>query len=242
VPFEALLDSNGHYLIEHATIVRSLGQDSQSRLRSDTGISADLPALVVGSTASSPADGLIPLPDVAAEADAVARDFHSALVLDGGEATLSAIRGALPGAAVFHFAGHSLAASERSGLLLEGSSEDGRSNAPRLLDANFVRRLHPQSLQLAVLSACSTASGSGGSSGFDSVTDAFLRAGVPHVVASRWAVDSTEARGFVQDFYHNALSGQTVSEAIRLTSRKMLANPRTFHPYYWSAFAAYGRP
>ena len=113
---------------------------------------------------------------------------------------------------------------------------------PRLMDATVVRQLRLQSLQLAVLSACSTASGSGGSSGFDSVTDALLRAGVPHVVASRWAVDSTATRGFVQDFYRNALFGQTISDAIRLTSRKMLANPRTSHPYYWSAFAAYGRP
>jgi CHAT domain-containing protein len=115
-------------------------------------------------------------------------------------------------------------------------------NTPRLMDANVVRHLQLQNLQLAVLSACGTASGGTGSNGFDSVTDALLRAGVPHVVASRWAVDSTETRGFVQDFYRNALSGQTVSEAIRLTSRNMLANPRTSHPYYWSAFAAYGRP
>jgi CHAT domain-containing protein len=57
VPFEALLDSNDHYLIERAPVVHSLGQDSQTRLRSDTGISADLSALVVGSTASSSADG-----------------------------------------------------------------------------------------------------------------------------------------------------------------------------------------
>jgi CHAT domain-containing protein len=55
-------------------------------------------------------------------------------------------------------------------------------------------------------------------------------------------VDSAETRGFVEDFYHNTLAGQTVSDATRLTSRKMLANPRTSHPYYWSAFAAYGRP
>ena len=240
VAFEALLDSNDRYLIERAPIVHSLGQDSQARLRSDTGISADLPALVVGSTASSPADGLIPLPDVAAEADTVASGFHPARVLKGGEATLSAIRSELPGAAVFHFAGHSLATSERTGLLLEGG--DGRANAPRLMDATAVQQLHLQGLQLAVLSACSTASGSGGSSGFNSVTDALLRAGVPHVVASRWAVDSAETRGFVQDFYHNALSGQTISDAIRLTSRKMLSNSRTAHPYYWSAFAAYGRP
>jgi len=242
VPFEALLDSNDHYLIERAPMVHSLGQDSQTRLRDDTSISSDSPALVVGSTTSSSADGLIPLPDVAAEADTVADSLRSAHVLKGGAATLSAIRGALPGAAIFHFAGHSLATPERTGLLLEGNSEDGRSNAPRLMDANVVRQLQPQRLQLAVLSACSTASGSGGSSGFNSITDAFLRSGVPHVVASRWAVDSAETRGFVQDFYHNALSGQTISEAIRLTSRKMLAATRTSHPYYWSAFTAYGRP
>jgi CHAT domain-containing protein/tetratricopeptide (TPR) repeat protein len=239
VPFEALLDSSDHYLIERAPIVHSLGRDSDARLRKDGPISADLPALVVGSAASSQAEGLVPLPDVAAEADTVARGFHSARVLKGGEATLSALRSELPAAAVFHFAGHALAAPERSGLLLDGG--DGKANIPRLMGATVVRQLRLQSLQLAVLSACSTASGSGGS-GFDSVTDALLRAGVPHVVASRWAVDSTETRGFVQDFYRNALSGQTVSDAIRLTSRNMLANPRTSHPYYWSAFAAYGRP
>jgi len=239
VPFEALLDSSDHYLIERAPIVHSLGQDSQARLRTDTGISRDLPALVVGSTASSPADGLIPLPDVSAEADAVASGFHSVRVLRGEEANLSAVRNELPMAAVFHFAGHSLAAPQSMGLLLE---REGKANGPRLLDAAALRQLRLQRLQLAVLSACSTASGSGGSSGFDSVTDALLRAGVPHVVASRWAVDSAETRGFVEDFYHNALSGQPVSGALRQTALKMLANPRTAHPYYWSAFSAYGRP
>ena len=241
VPFEALLDSNDHYLIERLPIVHSLGRDSQARLRSDTRISANLPALVVGSTASSSADGLVPLPDVALEADAVASDFHpAARVLKGGEATLSAIRSELPGTAVFHFAGHSLAGPQKTGLLL--ARGDGQASAPRLMDASVVRQLHLQGLQLAVLSACSTASGSGGFNGFDSVTDALLRAGVPHVVASRWAVDSAGSQRFVQDFYQNALSGQTVSDAIRLTSRNMLANPRTSHPYYWSAFAAYGQP
>jgi CHAT domain-containing protein len=240
VPFEALLDSHDHYLIERVPIVHSLGQDSQAPLRNETRISADLPALVVGSTAASPADGLIPLPDVSAEAAAVASGFHSARILRGEQATLGAVRNELPRAAVFHFAGHSLAAPQRTGLLLEGG--DGKANVPGLMDANAVRRIQLRNLQLAVLSACSTASGSGGSSGFDSVTDALLRAGVPHVVASRWAVDSAETRGFVEDFYHNALSGQPVSGALRQTALKMLANPRTAHPYYWSAFSAYGRP
>lgn len=240
IPFEALVDSNGHYLVERAPVVHSMGQDSQARLHRDTGISAEGPALVVGSTASSAADGLIPLPDVAAEADGVASGFHSARVLKGEEATLSAVRSQLPGAAVFHFAGHSLAAPAGTGLMLEAS--DGKARASALMDADAVRHLRLQGLQLAVLSACGTASGGGGSSGFDSVTDAFLRAGIPHVVASRWAVDSAATRGFVEDFYRSALSGQSVSEAVRIASRNMMTNPRTSHPYYWSAFAAYGRP
>jgi CHAT domain-containing protein len=239
VPFEALLDSHDHYLIEREPIVHSLGQDSQARLRADSGISASLSALVVGSTTSSTADGLIPLPDVAAEADTVSSSFHSATVLKGGEATFNAVRDELPRAAVFHFAGHSLATPDKTGLMLAGET---RTDTPLLLGADVLRRVKLSSMQLAVLSACSTAAGSGGSSGFNSVTDALLRAGVPHVVASRWAVDSVEARAFVEDFYRNALAGQPVSDAIRLSSRKMLSNPRTAHPYYWSAFAAYGRP
>jgi CHAT domain-containing protein len=219
VPFEALLDSDGRYLVERWPIVHSLGQDSEARLRNVGPISAGLSALVVGSTASSPADGLIPLPDVA---------------------TLNAVREVLPSAAVFHFAGHSLSTPDKAGLMLING--EARTDIPVLLDADALRRLKLPSMQLAVLSACSTASGSGGSGGFNSVTEALLRAGVPHVVASRWAVDSVEARVFVEDFYRNALSGQSVSDAIRLTSRKMLSNPRTAHPYYWSAFAAYGRP
>jgi len=240
VPFEALLDSNGHYLIERWPIVHSLGQDSDARLRNVGPISADLSAVIVGSTASSPADGLIPLPDVAAEADTVASGFHSASVLKGGDASLNAVRSALPAAAVFHFAGHSLSTPDKAGLML--ISGPAHTDSLVVLDADALRRLKLPSMQLAVLSACSTASGSGGSGGFNSVTEALLRAGVPHIVASRWAVDSVEARAFVEDFYRNALSGQSVSDAIRLTSRKMLSNPRTAHPYYWSAFAAYGRP
>jgi len=245
IPFEALLDSNNHYLIERASIVHSLGQDSQELLRSrdtnNTGISSDLPALVVGSTASSKQDGLVPLSDIADEASTVAAGFHSVRVVQGREATLGAIRSDLSGTAIFHFAGHALAGPQRTGLLVEGEgARDGRSATVTLLDATAVRQLSLQSLQLAVLSACNTASSGRGSSGFDSVTDAFVRSGVPHVVATRWAVDSTET--FIADFYRNALSGQNVSEAIRSASRKMLADPRTSHPYYWSAFAAYGRP
>jgi len=180
------------------------------------------------------------LPDVAAEADTFANGFHSPSVLKGEQATFKAVRNELPSAAVFHFAGHSLSTPDKAGLML--MQGEAHSDTPLVLDADALRQLKLPRMRLAVLSACSTTSGSGGSGGFNSVTEALLRAGVPHVVASRWAVDSVEARAFVEEFYRNALSGQSVSDAITLTSRKMLSNPRTSHPFYWSAFAAYGRP
>jgi CHAT domain-containing protein len=255
VPFEALVDAKNHYLIERWPVVHSLGQDFDARLRNDNDndnngnnnndagpISARMPLLVVASTASSQEEGLPPLSGVAEEADAVASGFHSPRVLKGSEATLRAVKEDLPSAAVFHFAGHSLFTPDRSGLLLENANADAgsRTGPPSLLDAAAVRKLNVGNMELAFLSACNTESGAGSSGGINSVTEALLRAGVPHVVASRWEV--VETRGFIDDFYRSALSGQSVSEAIRGASRKMLADPRTAHPYYWSAFAAYGRP
>jgi CHAT domain-containing protein len=199
LPFEALMDASGHYLIERGPIVRSPGPYAEARMHPDIAISPDLPALVVGSAASSPDTGLFVVPNVLAGADAVASGFHSPRVLAGPEATLAAITKALPSAAVFHFAGHAVTTSNHTGLLIEG--RDARTGAPLLLDANVVRHLNLQNMQLAV-----------------------------------------GANAFVDDFYRSLLSGQPVSNATRLTSRKMLLNPGTAHPYYWAAFAAYGRP
>ncbi|MGB6385337.1 MAG: CHAT domain-containing protein [Terriglobales bacterium] len=240
LPFEALLDAGGHYLIDRGPIVHSPGSYAEAGMHPETPISPDLPALVVGSAASSPDAGLFALPNVAAGADKVASGFRSPRVLKGPEATLGAIAKALPAAAVFHFAGHAITTSNGTGLMLAG--RDVHTGAPLLLDAAILRNLDLQNMQLAVLAACSTDSGEGGSRGFDSVAEALQTSGVPHVVASRWAVDSVEANAFADSFYRSLLSGQPVSYATRLTSLKMLLNPRTIHPYYWAAFAAYGRP
>lgn len=240
VPFEALIDSSGHYLIERAPIVHSLGQNADALLHEDVSISHDQHALILASTAASQDAGLVPLPDVSAEADAVSRDFHSSIVLKASDATVKAVEQKLPGVGIFHFTGHSVASQNGDALLLQAN--DPQKGTLGLLTADELRRLNPRHLELAVLSTCYTKSGSDGSRGFNNIAAALQRAGVPHVVASRWAVDSVETRRFIEDFYRNTLAGQPVSEAIRETSRGMMADARTSHPYYWSAFSAYGRP
>jgi CHAT domain-containing protein len=240
LPFEALMDASGHYLIEREPIVHSPGLYTEARMHSETAISRQLPALVVGSDASSPEAGVFSASNVLAGADTVARDFHLPRLLEGPQATLSAITKAMPLAAVFHFAGHAVTTPDDTGLLTE--DKNIRTGVPVLLDANAVRHLNLRNMQLAVLAACSTDSGEGGTRGFDSVAQALQTSGVPHVVASRWAVDSVEASIFADSFYGDVLAGQPVSAATRLTAQKMLLDPHTAHPYHWAAFAAYGRP
>jgi len=240
VPFEALLDANGHALIERWPIVHSLGEYSEERMQSDGTISPAQHALVVASTTSSQSQDLIPLPDVEAEAAMVAAGFRSADVLKAQDATLEAVTARLPSAGIFHFTGHSLASPQHAGLVLAGPQD--KSEAPSLLEASYLRRLDLQFLQLVVLSTCSTESGPDVASGFGNITEAFERSGVPHVVASRWAVDSIETRRLMQTFYHQVLSGQAVSAALRSSAQQMLSDPHTTHPYFWAAFAAYGQP
>jgi CHAT domain-containing protein/cytochrome c-type biogenesis protein CcmH/NrfG len=240
VPFEALIDASGHYLIERAPIVHSLGRNADASLHAEIPISTSLHALIVGSAAASGREGLVPLPDVLAEAEAVAVDFPSSDLIKGADASLAAVERELPTAAVFHFSGHSLASTNGTGLMLTSAKAPQR--APVLLSADKLRRLDLHNMQLAVLSTCNTESGRDGARGFNSIAEALERSGVPHVVASRWAVDSFQTQRFVEDFYQRALSGKPVSEAIRETSRRVMADSRTAHPYYWSAFSAYGRP
>lgn len=240
VPFEALLDSTGHYLMERAAVVHSLGQNTDAELREARMITPELHALIVASEASPQAEGLVPLPDATAEADAVAGDFRSPTLLKASAATLSAVESELSGAAIFHFTGHSLAKPNGAALVL-GTGRQPRESAA-LLNGSQLRRLNLHNLQLAVLSTCNTESANDGARGFSSIAEAFERAGVPRVVASRWAVDSAVTREFMESFYRNVLSGQPVSEAMRQASRAMMADPRTAHPYYWAAFSAYGRP
>ena len=256
LPFEALVDSTGRYLVQRGSIVHSPGPYAEAEMHPETTITRDSPALVVGSDASSPEAGLFVIPDIAAGADAIARGFHTSSELNGSEVTLATVTKGLSEAAVFHFAGHATDNFSHTGLMLRSGdrqistpalagapAHSGASSlAPVFLDAKAVRSLDLQKMQLALLAACSTDAGVDGSRGLDSVAQALQTSGVPHVVASRWAVDSVEARVFASGFYNAVFSGEQVSGATRLMSQRMMSNPQTAHPFYWAAFAAYGRP
>jgi CHAT domain-containing protein/tetratricopeptide (TPR) repeat protein len=233
IPIEALLDPHDRYLGDNASVVSSLGFYYYSRLRSDVQFSPAWSALVVSVPDSEMVgESLSPLSDAMQEAESVAAIFgRGAHILKGSDATLLAVRRELPAVDVFHFVGHATASVQRTGLLLSDT----------ILDPTMLRTNQLQNLQLAVLSACDTARGTGGRyDDVDSFARAFIHARVPHVVASRWSVQSAATTTFMNDFYRALLSGATVSASLREAEADLRSRPETRHPYYWSAFGAFG--
>jgi len=233
LPFDALLDAHNHYLGERGPIVSSLGIYFRPDSRQFAPITANSIALVAAVPAPSakiepPA---LPLPDAESEGEVVARDFNSARLLTGNAATVDAILSQLPEASVFHFAGHAITSTEQSGLLLSDA----------VLSASSLRRIPLPRMQLAVLSACDTQDGStAGTYDANSLVRIFLRAGVPHVVASRWDVDSVATRQFMTLFYRALLNGSSVAQSTHDAQSGLRSLPGMAHPYYWSAFTAFG--
>jgi CHAT domain-containing protein len=201
-------------------------------------IGTQTPALVV-SVPSSPDEDVLPLADAESEARAVADSFHSAHWLKGPVATVAAIRHELGHAVVFHFSGHAVSSPEMTGLLL--AERDSRTGHARLLNASTLDAEAARNIQLAVLSACDTDRGNDPHlSGNEGVTQTFLRYGIPHVVASRWNVDSSQTVILMRWFYQRLTAGDSVPNSLHFAQLALLSQPASAHPYYWAAFAVQG--
>lgn len=135
---------------------------------------------------------------------------------------------------------HALATAEKTGILLAPAENEA---FPALFDASRIRALLVQRTNLAVLSACSTQKGGSGGTinDPDSLAGAFLQAGVPHVVASRWDVDSTVTAYFMKAFYDSLLRGKPVSRSLREAQASVRSIPGSERPYYWASFSAFGK-
>jgi CHAT domain-containing protein len=149
----------------------------------------------------------------------------SQALLQGREATETSVLAALPSSRYFHFAGHTdlpPGGPLRAALLCTPDVDrDGR------LEVREIFELDLQACELAVLSACETRLGAW-SRGDELVglERAFLRAGVPSVVASLWKVDDAATAVLMEEFYTN-LWQKSLPRAVALSQARqaVLGNP-----------------
>ncbi len=237
IPFQALVDADGRYLSEsHAIVYVPAVRYLAGLHRAADAITADLQPLVVAVSHGDAESHLLPLIEAVTEANDVARYFVHPDVLIEDRASLAELQQGLTGASVFHFVGHSRLTTERVQLLLRSGGATGSSE---VLDVDSLGNAQMPKLQLAVLSACSTEwTPEGGLLDPGSLARAFLRAGVPHVVAARWNVNSSATTMLMGHLYREMLRGNSVSQALSLSEARV--RDQYPHPYYWAGFDAFG--
>jgi CHAT domain-containing protein len=143
----------------------------------------------------------------------------------GLQATETGILAALRNARYFHFAGHTdlpPGGPMRAALLCtQDVDRDGRLEVRELFELDL------KTCELAVLSACETRLGRW-SRGDEIVglERAFLRAGVPTVVASLWKVDDSATSLLMEEFYTNLWQKSLPrAEALCLAQRAIVRDP-----------------
>lgn len=244
VPFSALRDSKGKYLIENFAVVLSPALSFQTPDRSDGSASLlHLTALIMApSIPTNDPVGLLPLRDAFIEARDVASHFHNPTVLLGENATLARFNETVSNVQVFHFSGHAFRSDDMQSLVFAGDTESSTNSDSFLLSAKNVRKENLNQLRLVVLAACSTANGPDTMApGPGSLVDQFLRSGVPYIVATSWDVDSSTTRMLVDAFYAALEQGFDVPEAARSAQIAVLGRSQTRHPYYWATIEFFGR-
>ncbi|MDM8531016.1 tetratricopeptide repeat protein [Anaerolineales bacterium HSG25] len=180
-----------------------------------------------------PAEGAHYLPNVLAEAKAVAQNFTDVVDLHKDEATVPAVLQQTKDRQVIHFGCHGLFRMnqpDQSGLLLA----DGWLTVQQI-----ITQLPLKGSQLVTLGACQTGqTGIKGGEEHVGLMQAVMTAGTPTVVASLWSVDDQATRWLFEAFYARLAAGQTVQQAM-YQARQAIRKQQS-HPYYWAAFQVYG--
>lgn len=237
LPFGALIDGDGRFLIETTDIAVV---PSASLLEARAGSPGSTAPLM--SVASPPVTGsLPPLPASVIEARSLdERIAGEAILLTGRDATEAHFRQAKPGRfALLHFATHAVIDDRlplRSGLLM---APDPNSGDDGWLRADEIYKLH-LGADLVLLSACRTGLGRIElAEGPLSLARAFLYAGAGAVIATLWDVEDRYGALMV-DVVDRAAGGTPVVTALARAKRAAIA--AGLPPRSWAGYVAIGRP
>jgi tetratricopeptide (TPR) repeat protein len=247
LPFAALIDDAGRYLVEsrdirYAPSVKSLISLSERGAATHANDSI----LLVGDIEYGAHSGVAKLRYSGQELGAIATSFNpeKTVILRGAGTTESAFKELdFTHFRIVHLSTHGIANQyrpSRSNLVLASSAD--HSDDARLRTYEIAMLNIPA--ELVFLSSCETASGRlMPGEGVMSLARSFLIAGSQSVVATLWQVDDRFTVGFVESFYQHSGNATPTVRALSVAQRTMLESARKQyrHPYYWSPFMFIGK-
>ncbi|MBD2201285.1 CHAT domain-containing protein [Calothrix sp. FACHB-1219] len=254
VPFPALQDEQGKYLIEKHTILTSPSIQVLDLTHKQLQRIGKQPiqgnnTLIVGNPTMpfiSPKIGdkpqqLTPLPGAEQEANAIAKLLKTQPLI-GSKATKAAVLGRLTQARFAHLATHGIfddIQGLNSAIALAPNSPGSKGNqkGDGLLTAAEILDLKLNA-ELVVLSACDTGRGRISGDGVIGLSRSLISAGVPSVLVSLWSVPDAPTASLMTEFYQNLQKSPDKAQALRqamLTTMKN--NP---NPVDWATFTLIG--
>ncbi len=258
VPFAALIDSNGKYLVDKYEILtepsassfvlfrrrsgKSQGKfagyalgnvdvdfGSKDNASQNRGVDEMLPSMF--------RSGFKPLPGTKKETEEISKEYiskHKSVdCYIEKDFTTKKVFETVPNAGVLHFATHGFVSGKAKGKFSGLITADGFIF---MMDI-FKWKLNAD---MVVLSACKTSVGEV-SEGDDAATlsRAFMQAGANNLIATLWSVQDEATRELMVEFYKEILAGATKSASLRNAQLKL--KKQYPHPTYWSGFVVYGR-
>ncbi|MCC5636088.1 CHAT domain-containing protein [Nostoc sp. CHAB 5844] len=245
VPFSALQDENGKYLIEQHTIltapsiqVLSLTHQQKGKVKQ----AALKDVLVVGNPTMPKVSinddeipqQLEPLPFAEAEANNIARLFKTKAIL-GKYATKINILQRMKTARIIHLATHGWA-EDQGGLgswiaLAPSNGDNGLLTAEEILSLKL-------NAELVVLSACKTARGSLTGDGVVGLSRSLIAAGTPSVIVSLWNIPDESTQLVMTEFYQHLQKNSDKAQALRQAMLSLIK--QRYLPLSWAAFTLIG--
>jgi len=237
LPFAALRDSSGKYLIEDVALAYSDGR-VDGRRDSDGRAFAD--ALFVGSPSWDRGlfPELEPLREIEREVAEASALYPRHAVLGDSAASRASVVKRLASHDVVHFAGHARVVDDNpraSHLVL--AKEPGGFSA-NVLSASDIAAMRLSRVRLVVLSACGSTGARFGRSTSNGLVEAFLDAGVGGVIANDWEADDAGTAALTPVLHRELRNGAAPDEALRRAQVAMLrAGDRRFSsPAVWAGF------
>jgi CHAT domain-containing protein/tetratricopeptide (TPR) repeat protein len=231
VPFNALPDGRGRYLIEdHAIVIApsaaAYAVTNERRQRAQT------PRSVLVVAAPAAADDLGALTSVEGEARHVGNAYAHSTSLRDERAQFDELNALAPEAEAIHFSGHGIGDDrglEPASIVLWEKGNERRMSAAE------IAKLRLQKTSVVVLAGCNTGRGQRrAAEGVISVAHGFLSAGSPSVIATLWPIADDAAAVFFPRLHRRLAEGLSPAEALRETQQEAIRR-HDIPPSLWAA-------
>lgn len=258
VPFAALVNGSGKYMIEQHTLayLPAIGvlRATQSVENQTKGEKNSLLAFGNPITEMNKFLGKLPYAEKEVKKVSSLFDQSSVAVEVGGAATKAKFRELAPKYSYIHLATHGLVNQDQpmdsAVVLAPDAGDDG------LLTVKDILQLPQLKAKMIVLSACQTGQGKITGDGVVGLSRAFVIAGTPSVLVSLWSVDDVMTEYQMESLYYELLKGANKAQSLRKAqiktinflekgssgrdSDKVIKQEDRANPRYWAAFQMIG--